>query len=137
MLPARGTLVLKEGHRRRVWEVALAALLHDVGKFAQRAEADPEQYRSLANVQEFACADDRGVVSYHHAAYTWQFIQRHAQWLCGVGDGGDANVAVWAARHHKPSSVWDWVVAESDRLSAGMDRGVPHPDEAPAGWKAV
>jgi CRISPR-associated protein Csm1 len=129
--------VLRPEQRERVWRVGLAALLHDVGKFAQRAEADPEQYRSLANLHEFARTDDRGITSYHHAAYTWQFIERHAGWLCRVGEESGENVAGWAARHHKPSSVWDWIVAESDRLSASMDRGEPHPDEAFKGWAGV
>lgn len=42
---------------------------------------------------------------------------------------------VWAARHHKPSSDLDWIIAEADRLSAGMDRG--HPDESARGWDQV
>ena len=128
---------LTGAQRERVWQVALAALLHDVGKLAQRAEADPERYRTLSNLHEFARTDERGVTSYHHAAYTWQFMEEHLGWLCTVGEGGDANIAGWAARHHKPSSIWDWIVAESDRLSASMDRGEPHPDEAPAGWAGV
>jgi len=117
-----------------VERVALAALLHDVGKFAQRAEADPETYRSLANLHEFGVIGPHGEVAYHHAAYTWQFIENHLAWLTALGNG-EGNVAQWAARHHKPSTVWDWVVAEADRLSAGMDRG--HTDEAPAGWAPV
>jgi CRISPR-associated protein Csm1 len=108
--------------------------LHDVGKFAQRAEADPETYRTLPNLHEFAITDQRGQVSYHHAAYTWQFIEEHLSWLTRIGNG-EGNIAQWAARHHKPSTVWDWVVAESDRLSAGMDRG--HLDEAAGGWTSV
>ena len=105
-----------------------------MGKFAQRAEADPETYRTISNLHEFAVADQRGQVSYHHAAYTWQFIEEHLSWLTRVGNG-DGNIAQWAARHHKPSSVWDWIVAEADRLSAGMDRG--HLDEAAGGWASV
>ncbi|HEY8517143.1 MAG TPA: type III-A CRISPR-associated protein Cas10/Csm1 [Candidatus Binatia bacterium] len=131
-------------HRDRVWQAALAALLHDVGKFAQRAEADPERYRSLANLHLFAVtekATDEATgntytrTAYHHAAYTWQFIETHLPWLTSVGDGGDQNVAGWAARHHKPSSAFDHLVAEADGLSAGMDRG--HPDESIRGWSHV
>jgi CRISPR-associated protein Csm1 len=120
--------------QREVQQVALAALLHDVGKFAQRAEADPEKYRTIANLQEFAVTGPHGETAYHHAAYTWQFIESHLPWLTRLGNT-EGNVGQWAARHHKPSTVWDWIVAESDRLSAGMDRG--HTDEALAGWKAV
>lgn len=126
---------LTQAQRARVYEVALAALLHDVGKLAQRAEAEPERYRSLSNLHEFATTDREGRVQYHHAAYTWQFIADHLPWLLAQGEGGDENIAGWASRHHKPSSAWDWTVTESDRLSAGMDRG--HPDEANRGWSHV
>jgi len=117
-----------------VRRVALAALLHDVGKFAQRAEADPERYRTLENLHLFCVTDDKGATRYHHAAYTWQFIADHLNWLTRLGDG-DETIAGWAARHHKPSSAIDWIVAEADRLSAGMERG--HRDESLAGWAAV
>lgn len=120
--------------QEQVQKVALAALLHDVGKFAQRAEVDPEAYRSLSNLHEFAVTDTKGQIAYHHAAYTWQFIEHHLSWLTRLGNG-EGNVAQWAARHHKPTNVWDWIVAEADRLSAGMDRG--YTDEAPSGWAAV
>jgi hypothetical protein len=76
--------------------------VHDVGKFAQRAEADPETYRTLSNLHEFAVTDSRGQVSYHHAAYTWQFIEDHISWLTRIGNG-EGNIAQWAARHHKPA----------------------------------
>jgi CRISPR-associated protein Csm1 len=126
---------LTHQQRDRVWEVSLASLLHDLGKPAQRAEVDPERYRTLSNLHIFARTDEQGRTQYHHAAYTWQFIEEHIGWLLGVGAGGDDNVAGWAARHHKPSTVWDCIVAESDQLSAGMDRG--HPDEAARGWAHV
>jgi CRISPR-associated protein Csm1 len=126
--------MLTSEQQERVVQVSLAALLHDVGKFAQRAEADPERYRNISNLGEFCLTDARGVTSYHHAAYTWQFIEDHLNWLTLVG-AEEGNVAQWAARHHKPSNTWDWVVAEADRLSAGMDRG--HPDELAGGWNQV
>jgi hypothetical protein len=34
--------------KQQVTLIALAGLLHDIGKFAQRAEADPETYRTLS-----------------------------------------------------------------------------------------
>ncbi len=128
--------MLTAEQRELVQQVALAALLHDVGKLAQRAEADPERYKSLANQHLFTRTVD-GRAQYHHAAYTWQFIADHADWLTAVGRGDDDSVAGWAARHHKPTYVGDAVVAEADGLSAGMDRG--HPDEvaAKAGWHFV
>jgi len=39
--------------QQQVTRIGLAALLHDVGKFAQRAEADPETSPTLSNLHEF------------------------------------------------------------------------------------
>ncbi len=120
--------------QRQIQQLALAALLHDVGKFAQRAEADPEACPSLPNPRDFVVTDTRGRLSYHHAAHTWHFIEENFRWLATPG-AKEGNIARWAACHHKPNSVWEWVVAEADRLSAGFDNG--HPDEAAAGWANV
>jgi CRISPR-associated protein Csm1 len=120
--------------QRQIQQVALAALLHDVGKFAQRAEADPEVCPALPNPRDFVVTDPRGRLSYHHAAFTWHFIEQHFPWLATPG-GKDGSVARWAACHHKPTSVWEWIVAEADRLSSGFDTG--HPDESTAGWANV
>lgn len=116
--------------QRQIQQVALAALLHDVGKFAQRAEADPDACPAMPNPRDFVVADPRGRLSYQHAAYTWCFIEEHFRWLAAPS-GKEGNVARWAACHHKPVSVWEWVIAEADRLSAGLDNG--HPDETAAG----
>ena len=120
--------------QRQIQQVALAALLHDVGKFAQRAEADPESCPPLPNPRDFVVADARGKLSYQHAAYTWHFIEDNFRWLTASA-GKEGNVARWAACHHKPTAVWEWVVAEANRLSAGFDNG--HPDEGAAGWANV
>ena len=120
--------------QRQIQQVALAALLHDVGKFAQRAAADPENCPPLPNPRDFVLADAHGKLSYQHAAYTWHFIEDNFRWLTAPA-GKEGNVARWAACHHKPTSVWEWVVAEANRLSAGLDNG--HPDEGAAGWANV
>ena len=126
---------MEPAHIELVERVALGGLLHDVGKFGQRAEFDPEGFRSFSNLGEFAQIEpSSGRISYHHAAYTWRFIEDCLPWLTRL-TGPEGNVAQWAARHHNPRTVCDWIVAESDRLSAGMDRG--HPDEILAGWAAV
>lgn len=97
---------------------AIAALLHDVGKVGQRAGADRPDDGTIA---EF-CPQDPGTSrpSHLHAAWTAMFIERHlpALWR---NRGGD-NVLGWAGRHHAPSTPLEWVVAEADRLSSGMDR---------------
>jgi len=103
--------------QERTHRVALAALLHDVGKVAQRAlEQAP-----LEDLQEFARSEDGGIhYGYVHAALTAAFLTRRLEPLWR-GEGTD-NPLTLASRHHRPSTPLDWVVAESDRLSSGMDR---------------
>jgi len=71
--------------------VVLAAMLHDIGKFGQRAEV-PCRYES--NVPDISVKFDNA----------------------------DDNPANFAAKHHNPDTPLQWLIAEADRLSSGMDR---------------
>ena len=103
--------------QERTHKVALAALLHDVGKVAQRAR----EQAPLEDLQEFAKSEDGGShYGYVHAALTAAFITKHLEPLWRK-EGTD-NLLTLASRHHRPSTPLDWVVAESDWLSSGMDR---------------
>lgn len=122
------------GHDR-VFQLALAALLHDVGKPLQRA-ATAEESRGLAAEKDVFCPTDLKSQrkTHHHAAFTARFLDERLRRLVPQG-AGDDNVVGWAARHHNPGSAWDHVVTEADRLSSGMDRG--YTDESWGGWEQV
>jgi CRISPR-associated protein Csm1 len=100
----------------RRFEVALGALLHDIGKIAERAglPAPPAELR-----RNFA-PDGANL----HAAYT--------AWALGRSPFGE--VLSFAARHHGPASALDAVVAVANRFAASR-AGAAHPDEGqlPAG----
>ncbi|MHB2153076.1 type III-A CRISPR-associated protein Cas10/Csm1 [Calditrichota bacterium GD2] len=93
-----------------VKDIVLAGLLHDVGKFAERGS--PEEFSfSEAEAARFQWA---------HAAATDKFLRTRIQW-----DG--SRQPPWfnyAAMHHNPSnnSPMEWIIAEADRLSSGMER---------------
>jgi CRISPR-associated protein Csm1 len=124
-----------EAADRKVFELALAALLHDVGKPLQRA-ATQEESRRLADQKDVFCPTDiqNKRKTHHHAAFTADFLDKALARLVPQGKG-DANVVGWAARHHLPKSAEDFIVAEADRLSSGMDRG--YTDESWGGWGKV
>lgn len=111
--------------------VATAALLHDIGKIGQRAAADGPDDQTVA---EF-CPKDPATSrpSHLHAAWTGWFVERHLRTLW-EGRGAET-VLGWAARHHCPSTPLEWVVAEADRLSSGMDR--PENEDLPSGGPAM
>ncbi len=110
--------------------LAMAALLHDVGKVGQRANADSP---SEVNKELFCKKDpERRFHTHLHAAWTAEFIERYLQPLW-EGRGSD-QVLRWAAAHHVSSGPLEAVVAEADRLSSGMDRpqNEDRPDHNPA-----
>lgn len=114
-----------------IYKIAIAAFLHDIGKFAERAElagapgfhADPMFLND--NAQYFQ-PEFNGKYSHKHAVYTAAFIDHiekllpkefnKAEW--GIGD----SFMNLAAKHHKPETPLQWVVAMADRVSSGFDR---------------
>lgn len=95
--------------------LAAAGLLHDLGKFAERAgataDADPDMVR-----QEYG---------YGHAHASAQLLQ--ALWGEAVFrriDGGEAedNLFNLSVRHHKPRRPLEVILSEADRLASGHER---------------
>ncbi len=100
-------------------DIVLAGLLHDVGKFAERG--DPENYENLG---------DEATFRYNHAAATFKFLDRYVKY-----QGRQPLWFNYAAMHHHPSDSEpiEWIVAEADRLSSGMDRQEYAADERQVG----
>ncbi len=99
-----------------VFKAALAGLLHDIGKFAQRAaEGTHIQWDDEAK-KEF---------KYQHALHTDQVVAQI------VPDQWREAVRAAAGRHHKPQTHLDRVVTMADRLSAGerADESKDHPKQ--------
>ena len=94
-----------------VHTIALGGLLHDIGKFMQRAEVEKEYPEIKDNYAEF-CPTER---SYLHAAHTAYFIQRF------VPDGLFDKTELYQAAHHHVSGPGD-LYREADCLSSGMER---------------
>jgi CRISPR-associated protein Csm1 len=120
--------------------VAIAALLHDLGKFAERAripeaeekDADGNSRRDL-NVQLY-CPEFQGRRTHIHAAYTaiaFDLLEQHFPELVGENmtpfapwrdKDVDDSIINAAASHHKPSTFLQRVVATADRLASGFER---------------
>ena len=115
--------------------VALAAFLHDLGKFAERAKIDaaPEV---IENNQQIYCPyhQEGRWFSHKHAAYTavaLDEIEPHLPPLKGQdmdpfaawgADDVDDSLINGAAKHHKPDTFLQWVVATADRVASGFER---------------
>ncbi len=105
--------------RSRVTEVALAALLHDVGKIFQRADWPLSQ--AAEKLQDDLCplVDDRPV--HRHVLWTYDFCSDNLKWLAEYVDL--ARVIRLATNHHKaahddPAAL---ILDAADRIAAGAD----------------
>lgn len=108
-----------------VYKIALAAFLHDIGKFAERAGMDVTQ-EYLDNNAALYQPEYRHHYSHKHAVYTAAFIERYGNFLPPQLNGpgwGDGDLFLnLAAMHHKPETAMQWIITTADRISSGMDR---------------
>lgn len=117
-----------------VYKIAIAAYLHDIGKFAQRAEGR----REVDDVGFFPDAaflnSNAGLYQPHfnnlythkHAVYTAAFIDHFEKFLPKKFNKGEWGIedsfANLAAGHHLPKTPLQWIISISDRVSSGFDR---------------
>ncbi len=119
--------------------IALAAFLHDLGKFAERAKIPVTQETLDANKQLYCphrkkYTDDKGWFSHVHAAYTGLAMDLiedtmpelkgadftpFGSWKTQEADDSFINAA---AKHHKPETFLQWIIATADRVASGFDR---------------
>lgn len=89
---------------RKIDEMALAGLLHDIGKFGQRA--DNYKLKDIYKPFDY---------KYTHAAYTAQILNEAA---FNLGD----TLSDDSAMHHNPKSENQWILASADRMASGFER---------------
>ena len=123
--------------------VALAGLLHDLGKLAERAGMAVQDRETLEINKQIYCPnpkphpDSPGWFSHVHAAYTALALDalesdlppikgRDAspfqEWGEARAGGADDSLINAAAKHHKPDTFLQWIVATADRAASGLDR---------------
>jgi CRISPR-associated protein Csm1 len=127
----------------RSCRVALAAYLHDLGKFAERAGAfdkDPRLDAHLTLYCPMGRAGESRWFTHRHAAHTalaFDLIEKHLPALLDgdpspfvgrvhAGDPGGIeatdSLVNAAAAHHKPDSFLQWIIATADRIASGFER---------------
>ncbi|MEO1928412.1 MAG: type III-A CRISPR-associated protein Cas10/Csm1 [Nautiliaceae bacterium] len=89
-------------------KLVLAAFLHDIGKFAQRAEATLRK--------------DTKFYNYTHAAFSADVLEKYRD-IFGLSD----EEIDFSAMHHNLKENMDdeyWIIAAADRLASGFEREV-------------
>jgi CRISPR-associated protein Csm1 len=114
--------------------VALSGMLHDIGKFAERAKIASAE---IENNQVLYCPEkNKAFFTHKHAAYTGIAIDElEKQKLLPDLTGDDVYpFSAWkskdaddslinaAAAHHKPNSFLQWLIATADRVASGFER---------------
>ncbi len=106
-------------------QIALAGLLHDIGKFYQRTgEALPQTSYDLSAYCPMKFGE---YFTHQHSAYTAEFLKSI------VAKQGDKYKFIdelienesfenISAKHHKPSTAKEWIVAIADRVASGFER---------------
>lgn len=120
--------------------VAIAALLHDLGKFAERARIPDAQEKDVdGNTRQSVneglyCPQFNNRHTHIHSSYTaigMDILAKHLPEL--VGDDmtpfapwrekqADDSIINAAAKHHRPDTFLQWVIASADRLASGFER---------------
>ena len=103
-----------ESEKNMEQTIALAGLLHDIGKFMQRAET---KVISLEANKKTFCPHNGNYYGYVHAAYTASFFEDVLNF-----DIVNNNLLRFAANHHKTSEKNEKIIMDADRLSSGMER---------------
>ncbi len=108
-----------------VYKIALAGLLHDIGKFAERGnmKVSADYLNDNADLYQ-PYYNNRH--THRHAVYTAAFIEfiqdllpkefNMAQW------GLEDSFVNLTAGHHRPETRLQWIIAMADRISSGFDR---------------
>jgi CRISPR-associated protein Csm1 len=120
-------------------KIYLAALLHDIGKFYQRADENLlKNYNSEEEerLKDLTCPQGQKGYSHHHAFYTAKFLlDQKDDVFYEIAENGEnifrGNVHVdsdqdnllnLSAFHHKPESDLQRIVQFADWCSSGMER---------------
>lgn len=113
-------------------EVYMAALLHDIGKFYQRAdENNTTKSKRLSDetkkLESVLCPTIRGSYTHKHVLWTAQFFEDFKNLLSGIlsSFSNDQMMRISAA-HHNPwaDNLYEKIIQKADHYSSGADRSV-------------
>ena len=128
---------MENNHRlEQSTRVALAALLHDLGKLAERAGMDAEGRLDAHKTLYCKWHETGGYHSHLHSAYTalaWDALEATGYFTdlrknCAPFREASAKEAAvdsainTAAAHHKPQTFLQWIIATADRVASGFKR---------------
>ncbi|MCX8020853.1 MAG: type III-A CRISPR-associated protein Cas10/Csm1 [Chitinophagaceae bacterium] len=111
-------------------QIVLAALLHDIGKFFQRADpkgaaASELLSTKIKNLENNLCPSYNGRYSHKHVLWTAQFFENHRKTfsnLLNIPEKEIDKLLRLSAAHHNPLSFEEKIIQKADHYSSGVDR---------------
>ena len=121
-------------------KIYLAALLHDIGKFYQRASNNRnKEGNNLSdqsrNIENYICPSYKNKLSHLHSVWTNEFFEKFEKKFGEIKNANlkvnkwtndifkEDNIANLASNHHLPHSDLQKLIQIADWWSAGIDRG--------------
>ncbi len=109
---------------------AVAGLLHDIGKFWQRADSLWLESKNLENarpmVQQICPSRPDGGPGYQHVIWTYAFLNKHYLKFKRTGLADETmmmeQLINLASYHHKPYTPEQGLITLADVCSSGLDR---------------
>jgi CRISPR-associated protein Csm1 len=95
--------------------ISISGLLHDIGKFAERAKAVELGDKDMV-AQEYRYAHA------HHTELALKSLFPAGQLERGFAGSSEVNVLNMASRHHKPRNIYELIVSQADRIASGHER---------------
>jgi len=118
-------------------EIYLGALLHDIGKFWQRASGllndnDSNLSNEAKNIADYICpTNQKGFFGYQHVLWTYQFYLEHKDIFNNISGTKNIfeienqnidNFINFSIYHHKPNSLTQALIQLADWWASGTDR---------------
>lgn len=117
-------------------QIYLAALLHDIGKFYQRADKNfSEKNNELSEYSKKMATDicpinDSGQFGYQHVVWTNEFFELMKETLNKLPgfkenyfqETNEDNISNLACNHHQPKTLIQAIISMADWWSSGIDR---------------
>ncbi|PID26390.1 MAG: type III-A CRISPR-associated protein Cas10/Csm1 [Candidatus Cloacimonadota bacterium] len=104
--------------------VILASLLHDIGKFIQRAEYY-KGFKFSGTDKDLFLKDFKGKQSHFHALYSYKYLSEEFPWPDFIREDKNrvSTISSIAGHHHVGgNSLEEYCVIAGDRVSSGHDR---------------
>ena len=111
-------------------QVYLAALLHDIGKFWQRADKSNSKNSSylsdkVKRLESVYCPSRKNVYTHKHVLWTSQFFETYSAIIPSENiqlNSINTSVQQLASAHHNPTNTLESIIQIADHYSSGVDR---------------